>query len=104
MPVKELKQWYTLFTTLNATLRTLWFNFAKSSSGESGVDKSMSKLGALLFLEVLPQQRKLLIVFHLNGQTTGLINNTASGTTNPFSKNNAFPLEDLTVLLSLNTW
>ena len=64
----------------------------------------MAKLRVLLFLEVLPQQKKLLIVFHLNGQTTGLINNSENGTTNPFSKNNTFPVEELTVLLSLNTW
>lgn len=64
----------------------------------------MSKLWVLLFLEVSPQQGKLLIVFHLNGQTTGLINNTENGTTNPFSKNNTFVVEDLTVLLPLNTW
>ena len=64
----------------------------------------MSKLWVLLFFELSPQQGKLLIVFHLNGQTTGLINNTENGTTNPFSKNNTFVVEDLTVLLSLNTW
>ena len=62
----------------------------------------MAKLRVLLFLEVLLLE--VFIVFHLNGQTTGLINNSENGTTNPFSKNNTFPVEDLTVLLSLNTW